>query len=133
MLALLDGQDGKTTEAAAVLDALANDPSRPPSVREAAGLGTGYVRYWAGAYDRAALAFAAVADGHPGGPLADDALYGLGQSFLQLGDPVSAEQVLERTSEMPALGFEMRTCDRAAQAEPVESSAPRGSGTTACR
>src|SRR5262245_27515713 len=105
VLALLDAQDGKTTQAVAVLDALAHDPSRSSSVREAAGLGVGYVRYWAGDYGGAALAFAAAADAHPGGPLADDALYGLAQSFLQLGDPVSAEQVLERTGEMPALGF----------------------------
>jgi tetratricopeptide (TPR) repeat protein len=106
VLALLDAQDGKTAEATAVLDALANDPSQRPPVQEAAGLGSGYVRYWAGAYDRAALAFAAVADRHPGSPLADDALYGLAQSFLQLGDPMSAEQVLERISEMPAQGFD---------------------------
>src|SRR5262245_24080961 len=105
VLALLDAQDGKMTQAAAVLDALAHDPSRNSSVREAAGLGVGYVRFWAGEYDGAALAFAAVADAHPGGPLADDALYGLAQSFVQLGDPVTAEQVLERTSEMPAAGF----------------------------
>jgi hypothetical protein len=106
VLALLDAQDGKTAEAATVLDALANDPARRPSVREAAGLGAGYVRYWAGKYDEAALAFAAVADRHPGSPLADDALYGLAQSFSQLGDPTSAEQVLERVSEMPAQGFD---------------------------
>lgn len=106
VLALLDAQDGKTAEATAVLDGLANDPSRRPLVREAAGLGAGYVRHWAGAYDDAALAFAAMADRHPGGALADDALYGLAQSFLQLGDPVSAEQVLERVSEMPAQGFD---------------------------
>jgi tetratricopeptide (TPR) repeat protein len=106
VLALLDAQDGKTTQAVAVLDALAHDPSRNSSVREAAGLGAGYVRYWAGDYGGAALAFAAAADRHPGGSLADDALYGLAQSFVQLGDPVTAEQVLERTSEMPAAGFD---------------------------
>jgi hypothetical protein len=106
VLALLDAQDGKTTQAAAVLDALAHDTSGSSSVREAAGLGAGYVRYWAGDYGAAAVAFAAAADRHPGGSLADDALHGLAQSFVQLGDPVTAEQVLERTSEMPAAGFD---------------------------
>jgi TolA-binding protein len=105
VLALLDAQDRKTADAA-VLDALATDPARRPPVQAAAGLGAGYVRYWAGAYDDAALAFAAVATRHPGSPLADDALYGLAQSFFRLGDPTSAEQVLERISEMPAQGYD---------------------------
>src|SRR5262245_15621870 len=68
VLALLDAQDGKTTQAAAVLDALANDTSRSSSVRDAAGLGAGYVRYWAGDYGGAAPALAADADGTPGRP-----------------------------------------------------------------
>jgi hypothetical protein len=106
VLALLDAQDGKTAEGAAVLDVLASDPSRRPSVQEAAGLGAGYVRYWTGDYRGAALAFADVADRHAGGPLVDDALYGLARTLLQLGDPVSAEQVLERIGEMPVQGFD---------------------------
>jgi len=106
VLALLDAQDGKTAEGAAVLDVLASDPSRSPSVQEAAGLGAGYVRYWTGDYRGAALAFADVADRHGGGPLVDDALYGLARTLLQLGDPMSAEQVLERIGELPAQGFD---------------------------
>jgi len=106
VLALLDAQDGRTAEARAVLDSLANDPSRQAAVRQAAGLGSAYVRYWAGDYGAAALAFAAVADAHPGSPLTDDALYGLSQAFLRLGDATSAEQVLERIGEMPAQGFD---------------------------
>lgn len=106
VLALLDAQDGNTAEAAAVLDAIARDASRRSTVREAAGLGAAYARFWAGDWAGAALAFAAVADAHPTGPLADDALYGLAQAFRQLGDPTSAEQVLERASAMPAQGFD---------------------------
>src|SRR5262245_64224878 len=68
VLALLDAQDGKTTQAVAVLDALAHDTSRSSSVRDAAGLGAGYVRYWAGDYGGAAPALAADADGTPGRP-----------------------------------------------------------------
>ena len=106
VLALLDAQDGRTAEGAAVLDVLASDPSRSPSVQEAAGLGAAYVRYWTRDYRGAALAFADVADRHGGGPLVDDALYGLARTLLQLGDPMSAEQVLERIGELPAQGFD---------------------------
>jgi hypothetical protein len=105
VLALLDAQDGKTAEGAALLDVLASDPSRRPSVQEAAGLGAGYIRYWTGDPRGAALAFAEVADRHSG-PLVDDALYGLARAFIQLGDPMSAEQVLEHIGEMPAQGFD---------------------------
>src|SRR5262249_54478382 len=105
VLALLDAQDRKTAEGAAVLDVLASDPSRRPSVQEAAGLGAGYIRYWTGDPRGAALAFGEVADRH-GGPLVDDALYGLARAFIRLGDPMSAEQVLEHIGEMPAQGFD---------------------------
>lgn len=106
VLALLDGQAGNGMGAAALLDAIARDPARRPAVQQAAGLGAGYVRYWAGDYQGAAVAFAAAADQHPDSPLADDALYGLAQSFLKLDDPESAEQVFERVNEMPAQGFD---------------------------
>ena len=105
VLALLDAQDGKTADGAALLDVVASDPSRRPSVQEAAGLGAGYIRYWTGDPRGAALAFAEVADRHSG-PLVDDALYGLARAFIQLGDPMSAEQVLEHIGEMPAQGFD---------------------------
>jgi hypothetical protein len=108
VLALLDAHGGKAAEGAAVLDVLASDPSRRPSVQEAAGLGAGYIRYWTGDYRGAALAFADVADRHGGGPLVDDALYGLARAFKELGDPMSAEQVLERIGEIPAQGFDDR-------------------------
>jgi hypothetical protein len=106
VLALLEAQGGKTAEGAGVLDVLASDPSRRSSVQEAAGLGAGYIRYWTGDYRGAALAFADVADRHGAGPLADDALYGLARAFIELGDPMSAEQVLERIAEMPAQRFD---------------------------
>jgi tetratricopeptide (TPR) repeat protein len=105
-LALLDGQAGNGMQAAAILDAMARDPARPLALQQAAGLSAGYVRYWAGDYQGAAVAFAAVADNYPDSPLADDALYGLARSFSQLGDPESAEQVYERVNEMPAQGFD---------------------------
>jgi len=106
VLALLDAQAGNTASAAATLDLMAVDASLRPAVRDAAAVGAGYVRYWAGDYAGAAVAFAVLPDNNPGSPLADDALYGLAQSFQQLGDPESAEQVLERINEMPAQGFD---------------------------
>lgn len=106
VLALLDGQAGNAAQAAAILDAISRDPARRPAVQQAAAVGAGYVRYWAGDYEGAAVAFAAAADSHPDSPLADDALYGLAQSFSQLGDPESSEQVLERVNDMPAQGFD---------------------------
>jgi TolA-binding protein len=106
VLALLNAQAGNTAAAAATLDAMAVNASSRQAVRDAAAVGAGYVRYWAGDYAGAAIAFAVLPDNNPGSPLADDALYGLAQSFTQLGDPKSAEQVLERINEMPAQGFD---------------------------
>jgi hypothetical protein len=106
VLALLDAQAGNGMLAAATLDALARDPARRPAVREAAGLAAGYARYWAGDYEGAAVAFGAMADGNPVGPLTDDALYGLAQSLFALDDPDNAEQVLERVNEMQPQGFD---------------------------
>jgi tetratricopeptide (TPR) repeat protein len=106
VLALLDGQGGNPLGAAATLDALAQDPARRSAVREAAAVGAGYVRYWAGDYEGAAIAFGAAAEQHPGSPLADDMLYGLAQSFFALNDPESAEQVLERVNDMEPQGFD---------------------------
>src|SRR5262245_25452224 len=106
VLALLDAQAGNTASAAATLDRMAVDGSLRQAVRDAAAVGAGYVRYWAGDYAGAAVAFAVLPDDNPGSPLADDALYGLAQSFQQLGDPESADQVLVRINEMPAQGFD---------------------------
>jgi tetratricopeptide (TPR) repeat protein len=106
VLSLLDGQAGNGLQAAAVLDTLARDPQRRAAVQEAAGVAAGYVRYWAGDYEGAAIAFGAAAEAYPSGSLADDALYGLAQSLFALNDPENAEQVLERINEMPAQGFD---------------------------
>src|SRR5262245_45341718 len=94
VLALLDAQAGNTAAAAATLDAMAVNAASRQAVRDAAAVGAGYVRYWAGDYAGAAVAFAVLPDNNPGSPLADDALYGLGQSFVQLGEPKLDEQVL---------------------------------------
>jgi tetratricopeptide (TPR) repeat protein len=106
VVALLDAQAGNNTAAAATLDRLAVDATVPQVVRDAAAVGAGYVRYWAGDYEGAAIAFAVLPDNNSGSPLADDALYGLAQSFLRLGDHEGAEEVLERINEMPAQGFD---------------------------
>jgi MYXO-CTERM domain-containing protein len=106
VLALLDAQAGNTATAAATLDRLAVDASVRQAVRDAAAVGAGYVRYWAGDYEGAAVAFAVLPDNNPGSPLADDALYGLARSFQHLGDPEGAEEVLERINEMEAQGFD---------------------------
>jgi MYXO-CTERM domain-containing protein len=106
VLALLDAQAGDTATAAATLDRLAVDASVRQAVRDAAAVGAGYVRYWAGDYEGAAVAFAVLPDNNPGSPLADDALYGLARSFQRLGDPKAAEEVLERINEMEAQGFD---------------------------
>jgi tetratricopeptide (TPR) repeat protein len=106
VLALLDAQAGNTAAAAATLDRLAVDASVRPAVRDAAAVGAGYVRYWAGDYEGAAIAFAVLPDNNPGSPLADDSLYGLARSFQRLGDPKSAEEVFERINDMPAQGFD---------------------------
>jgi tetratricopeptide (TPR) repeat protein len=106
VLALLDGQAGNPLGAAATLDAIAQDPARIPAAREAAAIGAGYVRYWAGDYEGAAIAFGAAAEQHPVSPLTDDMLYGLAQSFFALNDPESAEQVLERVNDMEPQGFD---------------------------
>lgn len=106
VLGLLDGQAGNGLQAAAMLDAIARDPQRRQAAQEAAGVAAGYVRYWANDFEGAAVAFGAAAEAHPGGPLADDALYGLAQSLFALDDPENAEQVLERINEMPAQGFD---------------------------
>jgi TolA-binding protein len=106
VLALLDAQAGNTATAAATLDRLAVDASVRQAVRDAAAVGAGYVRYWAGDYEGAAVAFAVLPDNNPGSPLADDSLYGLGRSFQRLGDPKSAEEVFERINEMEAQGFD---------------------------
>ena len=74
VLALLDAQAGNTAAAAATLDRLAVDATVRQPVREAAAVGAGYVRYWAGDYEGAAVAFAVLPDNNPGSPLADDAL-----------------------------------------------------------
>jgi MYXO-CTERM domain-containing protein len=106
VMALLDAQAGNTANAAATLDRLAVDASVRQAVRDAAAVGAGYVRYWAGDYEGAAVAFAVLPDNNPGSPLADDALYGLARSFQHLGDPKAAEEVLERINEMEAQGFD---------------------------
>jgi tetratricopeptide (TPR) repeat protein len=105
VLALLDAQAGNTDAAAATLDRLAVDASVRQPVRDAASVGAGYVRYWAGDYEGAAVAFAVLPDNNPGSPLADDALYGLARSFYKLDDPKSAEEVYERINEMEPQGF----------------------------
>ena len=105
VLALLDAQAGNTDAAAAALDRLAVDASVRQPVRDAASVGAGYVRYWAGDYEGAAVAFAVLPDNNPGSPLADDALYGLARSFQKLDDPKSAEEVFERINEMEPQGF----------------------------
>jgi tetratricopeptide (TPR) repeat protein len=106
VLALLDAQAGNTDLAAATLDRLAVDASVRQPVRDAAAVGAGYVRYWAGDYEGAAVAFAVLPDNNPGSPLADDALYGLARSFQRLGDPKAAEEVFERINEMEPQGFD---------------------------
>ena len=106
VLALLDAQAGNTDAAAATLDSLAVNANVRQPVRDAASVGAGYVRYWAGDYEGAAVAFAVLPDNNPNSPLADDALYGLARSFQRLGDPKSAEEIFERINEMPAQGFD---------------------------
>jgi tetratricopeptide (TPR) repeat protein len=106
VLALLDAQAGNTAAAVATLDRMAVDASVRQPVRDAAALGAGYVRYWAGDYEGAAVAFAVLPDNNPGSPLADDALYGLARSFQKLDDPTSAEEVFERINEMEPQGFD---------------------------
>jgi hypothetical protein len=106
VLALLDAQAGNTAAAAATLDSLAVNASVRQPVRDAASVGAGYVRYWAGDYEGAAVAFAVLPDNNSSSPLADDALYGLGRSFQRLGDHKAAEEIFERINEMPAQGFD---------------------------
>lgn len=104
MLGLIDAKLGKTDEALTALEGLANDPSRSDDARQAAALGAAYARLWSGDYEGAAVAFGALADSNHEGKLADDALYGLGRSLIQMGDREAGEEVLRNLSDQPAQG-----------------------------
>jgi tetratricopeptide (TPR) repeat protein len=106
VLALIDGDAGASAQALATLQSVAADPAARPAARDAAALGAAYVRYWAGDWSGAAVAFGSFAETHPDGPLADDALYGLAQAFLHLGDREAADEALQRIDELPVEGFD---------------------------
>ena len=80
---------GRFEEAAVAFDGTAaND--REPNVRLVATLGSGYARFWLGAYDEAALIFERVVATYPSSSLADDARYAAAWSRVKAGDEDAA-------------------------------------------
>ncbi|MCW5891082.1 MAG: hypothetical protein KIT14_11100 [bacterium] len=94
LLALDDAGDGNTDAAVAAFERLAGAPDVMPAVRNAARLGAGYARWWAGQYEGAVAAFDLAANA--GDPrLADDARYAAARARLALGQEDAARRAWE--------------------------------------
>jgi tetratricopeptide (TPR) repeat protein len=76
------------------IDTLARESATPVALRPGIELSAAYARYWRGDYLRASVAFAAVAEANPTGPLADDARYGAAWSALLGGERDAAISAL---------------------------------------
>jgi hypothetical protein len=90
MIGLVDAADGRPQGAVTAFDRVAERTDASPELRLVAKLNGAYARYWNDDDAGAQARFAAVIAADPGGPLADDAAYGIARSELHVGDRARA-------------------------------------------
>jgi prolipoprotein diacylglyceryltransferase/tetratricopeptide (TPR) repeat protein len=88
--AMAEVRNGDPAKALVAYRRVAAMPEASPPVREVARIGAAYAQYWSGDFSGAAAAFAAVADAHPDGRLADDGRYGAAWARHRAGDDAGA-------------------------------------------
>jgi hypothetical protein len=99
-LALLDAQTGRTREARATFDALAERADVSVALRQVARIGGAYARYWSGEFGDAAEVFERAVAAAPDGPLADDARYGAALARWRTGARAEADTVLRDLADL---------------------------------
>ena len=99
-IGLLDASE-RVSVAAEEFAAVVNDGAADPLLREAAGLGEAYARYWAGSHDEARMGFLAIAARNPDGPFADDARYAAALMAVHTGAWSDALAELTELSGLP--------------------------------
>jgi hypothetical protein len=90
MIGLVDAAEGRPQGAVTAFDRVAERTDASPELRLVAKLSGAYARYWNDDDAGAQARFAAVIAADPGGPLADDAAYGIARSELRVGDRARA-------------------------------------------